>query len=74
MKTTDDASEIGKKIQPKEIVSKYTVISSSEIEANVRGFYSKRVTIQDWFKTAQEAHEWESKVKQFILENKNDNN
>lgn len=61
-----------KKIQPKDIITKYTEITSGELEIIENGFFTNSLTIQDWFGTAQEAHEWEAKVKQFILENRND--
>ena len=61
---------MNKKILPEDIVSKYTVISGGELHPNFGSSYTKSITIQDWFKTPQEANEWEAKIEQFILENR----
>jgi len=61
------------KIQPKDIITTYTVVVGGWLNQDLtnRG-YNKSVTIESWFRTAQEAFEWEEKIKQFIIENRDD--
>lgn len=61
-----------RKIAPKDIFTKYTIVSGSSIEQGFEGYYNKRITIQDWFNTAQEANEWEQKIELFIMQNRKD--
>lgn len=58
------------KVEAKDILTAYTNISGGGRDMNNQGFVKAYIVIEDYFDSTQDAYEWESKVKQFILENR----
>lgn len=56
------------------LVSQYTDITGLDVETTAFDTgYRAELTLSDYFATIQEAHEWESSFKKFILQSRGDN-